>query len=82
VNGGTAIRIIGTGFVAGAKVEVGQGGGAGPTAIAASNVVVVSQTEITAVTGASPKAGTWNLFVTDAGGTSPGNNAGDDYTYK
>jgi Fe2+ transport system protein FeoA len=79
--GGTNIRIIGTGFVAGAKVEVGQGSGAGPTAIQASNVVVVSSTEITATTGASPKAGTWNLFVVDSGGTSPAS-SGDDYTYK
>ena len=82
VNGGTSIRITGTGFVAGATVEIGQGSGAGPTAIAASNVVVVSPTEITATTGASPKVGTWNLFVVDSGGTSIGNNAGDDYTYK
>ena len=82
VSGGTSIRITGTGFVAGATVEIGQGGGAGPTAIAASNVVVVSPTEITATTGASPKVGTWNLFVVDSGGTSIGNNAGDDYTYK
>ncbi len=82
VSGGTPIRITGTGFVAGATVEIGQGGGAGPTAIPASNVVVVSPTEITATTGASPKAGTWNLFVVDSGGTSVGNNAGDDYTYK
>jgi len=37
---GTPITITGTGFVAGAKVEVGQGNGAGPTAIEASNVVV------------------------------------------
>jgi hypothetical protein len=81
-NGGTHIRIIGTNFVAGATVEIGQGGGAGPTAIQASEVVVVSSTEITATTRGLAKAGTWNLFVIDAGGTSPANNAGDDYTYK
>jgi hypothetical protein len=80
VNGGTPIRITGTGFVTGAKVEIGQGNGAGPTAIAASNVVVVSPTEITATTGGSAKAGTWNLFVIDSGGTSPAN-TGDDYTF-
>jgi hypothetical protein len=82
VSGGTPITITGAGFVPGATVEIGQGNGAGPTAIPASNVVVVSPTEITATTGGSAKAGTWSLFVIDAGGTSPGNNAGDDYTYK
>ena len=81
VNGGTNIKIIGTGFVAGATVEIGQGNGAGPTAIPASNVVVVSPTEITATTGGPAKAGTWGLFVIDSGATSPGN-PGDDYTYK
>ncbi len=82
VNGGTSIKITGTGFVAGATVEIGQGSGTGPTAIAASKVVVVSPTEITATTGGLAKAGTWNLFVIDSGGTSLGNNAGDDYTYQ
>jgi hypothetical protein len=82
VNGGTPITIIGTGFVAGATVEIGQGNGSGPTAIPASKVVVVSATEITATTGGPAKAGTFNLFVIDSGGISPGNNAGDDYTYK
>jgi IPT/TIG domain len=81
VSGGTEIKITGTGFVAGATVEIGQGSGAGPTAIPASNVKVVSPTEITATTGGSAKAGTFNLFVIDSGGTSLGNNAGDDYTY-
>jgi hypothetical protein len=80
VSGGTPITITGTGFVAGATVEIGQGNGAGPTAIPASKVVVVSPTEITATTGGSAKAGTWNLFVIDSGGTSPAN-TGDDYTY-
>jgi len=81
VNGGTSIKITGTGFVAGATVEIGQGSGAGPTAIQATEVVVVSPTEITATTGGGAKAGTFNLFVIDSGGTSPGN-TGDDYTYK
>jgi hypothetical protein len=81
VNGGTPITITGTGFVSGATVEIGQGSGAGPTAIPASDVVVVSPTEITATTGGSAKAGTWNLFVIDSGGTSP-ENTGDKYTYK
>ena len=81
VNGGTSIKITGTNFVAGATVEIGQGNGAGPTAIPASNVVVVSPTEITATTGGPAKPGTFNLFVIDSGGTSLAN-AGDDYTYK
>jgi hypothetical protein len=81
VNGGTPIRITGTGFVAGAKVEIGQGSGAGPTAIPATEVVVVSSTEITAITGGSAKAGAWNLLVIDSGGTSP-EHTGDDSTYK
>jgi hypothetical protein len=81
VGGGTHIRIVGTNFVAGATVEVGQGFGAGLTAIAASEVVVVSPTEITATTGGGAKAGTSNLFVIDSGGTSPANAPADDYTY-
>jgi hypothetical protein len=81
VNGGTPIRITGTGFVAGAAVEIAQGHGAGPTAISASEVVVVSPTEITATTGGSAKAGTWNLYVIDSGGTSL-NSSSDDYMYK
>ncbi len=81
VNGGTPITIKGTGFVLGATVEIGQGSGAGPTAIAASKVVVVSSTEITATTGGPAKAGSWNLFVIDSGGTSPANTS-DDYTYR
>ncbi len=81
VSGGTPITITGTGFVAGATVEIAQGSGAGPTAIPASKVVVVSPTEITATTGGPAKPGTWNLFVIDSGGTSPAN-AGDDFTYK
>jgi Subtilase family/IPT/TIG domain len=81
VSGGTPIKIKGTGFVSGATVEIGQGSGAGPTAIPASKVVVVSSTEITAVTGGPAKPGAWNLFVIDSGGTSPAN-TGDDYTYQ
>ena len=80
VAGGTPITIKGTGFVAGASVKILQPG-KGATAIPASNVVVVSPTEITAVTGGPGQPGTWNLIVTDTGGVSTANNAGDDYTY-
>ena len=54
-TGGTAITITGTGFVSGATVVVGQGNGAGTGAIAATNVKVVSSTQITAVTGGGPR---------------------------
>ena len=81
VTGGTPITITGTGFVAGATVEIAQGNGAGPTAIPASKVVVVSPTEITATTGGPAIAGTWNLFVIDSGETSLAN-TGDYYTYQ
>jgi hypothetical protein len=49
-------------------------------AIAATNVKVVSPTEITAITGGGAKAGTWSLFVTTSGGTSAAN-IGDNFTY-
>ena len=71
-TGGTAITITGSGFVAGATVVIGQGNGAGSGAIAATNVKVVSPTQITAVTGGGAKAGTWSLFVTTTGGTGTG----------
>ncbi len=73
ISGGTTITITGTGFVAGAKVVIGQGSGAGSGAIAATSVTVVSPTKITAVTGGGAKAGTWTLFVITSGGTSAGN---------
>ena len=78
-KGGTAITITGTGFVAGAKVVIGQGNGT-TGAIAATSVKVVSSTEITAVTGGGAKAGTFSLFVTTTGGTSAAN-AGADFSY-
>jgi hypothetical protein len=80
VTGGTAITITGTGFPTGATVVIGQGSGAGAGAIAATNVKVVSSTQITAVTGGGAKAGTWSLFVITTGGTSAAN-LGDDFTY-
>ena len=78
-TGGTPITITGTGFIAGATVEIGQGNGT-VGAIAATSVVVVNSTTITAVTGAATNAGLFNLFVTTSGGTSAGN-PGDDFTY-
>ena len=78
-SGGTAITITGTGFVSGATVVIGQGNGTTGT-IAATNVMVVSATKITAVTSGGAKAGTWNLFVTTSGGTSAAN-SGDYFSY-
>ncbi len=79
-TGGTLVTITGTGFVPGATVVIGQGSGAGTGAIPASNVNVVSPTQITAITGGEARAGTWTLFVTTSGGTSAAN-TGDDFTY-
>ena len=78
--GGTAITITGTGFASGASVQIAQGQGAGPTAIAATNVTVVSATEITATTGGNAKPGTFHLFVTSDAKTSAANSS-DRYTY-
>ena len=71
VTGGTHITITGTGFVAGATVVIGQGAGT-TGAIAATNVTVVSPTEVTAVTGGGAKPGNFTLYVTTPGGTSAG----------
>jgi hypothetical protein len=78
--GGTPITITGTGFVSGAVVEIAQGQGAGPTAVPATGVNVVSPTEITATTAGATKAGTFNLFVLEDGESSSAN-SGDYYTY-
>jgi hypothetical protein len=82
VTGGTAITITGTGFVSGATVVVGQGHLAGSGAIPATNVVVVSSSEITAVTGGGANAGKWFVFVINPdGGTNPRNGLGAQFTY-
>jgi IPT/TIG domain len=80
VSGGQSITVSGTGFVKGASVEIGQGKGAGPTAIVARDIVVVSGTEITATTGGKARAGTWNLFVISSGETSR-SSSDDHYRY-
>ena len=66
--GGTAVTINGSGFLAGATVTIGN---------AATSVNVVSETEITASTPATA-AGSYEVVVTDANGTSTG---GPSYTY-
>jgi hypothetical protein len=80
VDGGQPITITGTNFSADATVEIGQGYGPGPTAVLATDVTVVTPTEITATTGRGVRVGTRNLYVVTAAGTSP-TNPGDNYTY-
>jgi IPT/TIG domain len=62
------VKITGTGFVAGAKVTIGN---------EATSVTVVSSTEITATTAATA-AGSDEVIVSDTNGTSTG---GPSYTY-
>jgi IPT/TIG domain/FG-GAP repeat len=66
--GGTKVVILGTGFVAGATVTIGN---------APTSVAVLSSTKITATTAATA-AGSDEVVVTDANGTSTG---GPKYTY-
>jgi hypothetical protein len=66
--GATAVTIKGSGFKAGAKVQIGN---------LATSVTVVSATEITAKTAATA-AGSYEVVVTDTYGTSTG---GPSYTY-
>ncbi|HEX4489801.1 MAG TPA: IPT/TIG domain-containing protein [Acidimicrobiia bacterium] len=68
VAGGTPIDIIGTGFAAGDQVVIGQGRGARTDTIAATQVTIVSPTEITAVTGGGAKAGTFTVYVINTSG--------------
>jgi IPT/TIG domain len=80
-GGGTPITVTGSGFVAGDKVVIGQGGGWAVGAVAATAVNVVSSTKITAKTGGGAKPGTWNLFVVAADGTASPVVSGDKFTY-
>ena len=61
LSGGTTITVTGTGFAAGTTVSVGG--------VAATNVVVVSGTTMTAVTPAAGTAGARSVAVTAPGGT-------------
>jgi len=85
VSGGTAITITGTGFVKGATVSIAQGNGAasgaGFGAIAATNVVVVSSSEITAVTGGGAAAGTFSAYVVDPDGGNSVPSVASLFTY-
>jgi hypothetical protein len=66
--GGTPVTITGSGFLAGATVQIGT---------AATMVKAVSETEITAIT-APTAGGSYEVLVTDLYGTSSG---GPAYTY-
>jgi hypothetical protein len=66
--GGTAVTITGTGFVSGATVTFGAGRQGGDGNAAATNVVVVSSTQITCVTPAG-NPGAVNVAVTVNGET-------------
>ena len=66
--GGAAVKVVGTGFVSGAKVKIGS---------EATEVEVKSATEILAKTAAHA-AGKQEVVVVDADGTS---SAGPDYTF-
>ena len=72
VSVATPITITGTGFTGATGVTVGG--------TAATSVVVVSSTEITATTPASSTVGQVDVLVTTPGGTSPALN-GDEYTF-
>src|SRR5436190_14140930 len=70
-NGGTAVTITGTGFLAGATVKLGG--------TAATGVTVVSSTSITATTAAHA-AGTVNVVVTNTDAQSGTLTNGYTYT--
>jgi hypothetical protein len=70
-NGGTGVTMTGTGFLAGATVKLGGA--------AASSVVVVSSTSITATTPAHP-AGSVDVVVTNSDGQSATLTGGYTYT--
>ncbi|MCL4849237.1 MAG: IPT/TIG domain-containing protein [Acidobacteria bacterium] len=72
IQGGTAITVTGTNFRAGATVTIGG--------VVAQNVVVVNQTTISAVTGATSTPGTFEVRVTNSDGTSAGLTQGFAYT--
>ena len=72
LSGGTAVTITGTGFAGANSVQFGG--------IPASSFTVNSATQITATAPAHPGAGTVNITVRTAGGTSA-INAADQFTY-
>jgi hypothetical protein len=82
VTGGTPITITGSNFLPGAVVEIAPSNGLGSSAVPATNVTVVSPTQITATTGGGASPGTYGVYVITAGGvnTDPSSSAGQ-FTY-
>jgi hypothetical protein len=81
-SGGTAITITGTGFLPGSTVSLVPT--AGGSTVAATSVVFVSPTQITAVAPADTNATTMDVEVTTPEATSPANpgtSPGDTFTY-
>jgi hypothetical protein len=78
---GTRVTIAGYAFATGAVVLVGQGHGAGPGALQATLVKVMSPNEITAVMPKGAKSGTWNVFVVEPGGVQTPPHPADRFTY-
>jgi IPT/TIG domain/PASTA domain len=74
IAGGTKVKITGTDLNAASEVKFGE--------IPAASFTVVSETEITAVTPRSKKAGQVDVAVTTLAGTNSATTRGDDFTYK
>ena len=81
VRGGTPVTISGNDFVPGSVVVFGQGHGTGKGSLRATDVHVVSGTEITAKTPKGAKASIWNVFVVVPGGTTSPPHPADRYTF-
>ncbi len=63
------------------RLVIGQGNGPDATAIAATEVSVVSSTQITATTGGGAQPGTWNLWVIPPNGIASEAVTGATFTY-
>ncbi|MFM7252046.1 MAG: IPT/TIG domain-containing protein, partial [Ilumatobacteraceae bacterium] len=72
-SGGTPVTITGTGFVANASVKFGGA--------VATDIVVVSPTQITATSPATSTVGTVSVQVITTGGPSVTTSQDDDFTY-
>src|SRR5206468_2349799 len=80
-TGGTSITITGTGFANGDTVKIAQGNGAYTGSLAATSVVVVNSTTITATTPGGALVGALHIFVIDSGNNASASNNGDVFTY-
>jgi len=79
--GGTWLTIYGSNFDATSQVVIGQGDGPYDGSIPATDVVVISPSELLAETGVATTAGTFNTFVITDNGISAANSA-DLFTYE